>query len=116
MNKLKGLSLFKKSLLLLAVVALLICGYFLAVGTADSVAKTASLTGGLVEDLRLMRWGVIGLIILMWNKAVVVLASYRELSDERVAYAKSLRWRVAVYFVIFELVIIEGLPSKILGL
>ena len=115
MGSIKGLSLLKKRILFLLACIVLICAYVMATGNAESVANTAITTSGFVEKTRMIRWVGIILLVSFWPQVVKILGHYYNLPDDRRVYAESLRWRVAVYFIAFEFLVIEGVPGKLLG-
>lgn len=111
----KKVSYLKKSIYALVALILLIAAYLVAVSLSDGAVKLSSMTSEFSNITRVIRWGVIAATIAFWDGIVAFAAVKYTLSDERVSYAKSLRWRAAIYFVLFEFFIVEAIPSKLLG-
>lgn len=104
-----------KGLALLGLIAVAIVAYLIAANTTEEVSGMAVSASTLTDQLRPFRWGLIALTFLLWNHLVPLWGQWKNLSEERMEYAKSLRWRLLAYTVLFEVVIIESLPSKLLG-
>lgn len=104
-----------KGLALLGLIAIGIVTYLVAANTAEEVSGIAASASTLTDQLRPIRWGVIAFTFILWDHLVLLWGRWKELSEERVTYVKSLRWRLLGYTVLFEMIIIESLPSKLLG-
>lgn len=109
-------SLLIKSLV--ALLALFVCSmlFLAATNTHEEVAGLAAATDKLSETFRFFRWAALVLLITFWDNVVDIYASMKELSDEQSTYAKTMQWRVGALLVAFDLIVIEGLPAKLMGL
>lgn len=87
-----------------------------ATQTHEEVAGLASATEHLSSTFRYFRWGALILLITFWDNVVDLYGSYRELSAEQIEYAKTLQLRIGAMLVAFDLLVIEGLPSKLIEL
>ena len=47
-----------------------------------------------------------------WSFWIRVLARWKDLDDDQIRYALSMRWRVAMWFIIIELVIVQDVIQK----
>lgn len=111
----------RHAMLIKAIIALgvIFVGGFLllaATQTHDEVAGLASATENLSSTFRYFRWGALILLITFWDNVVELYGGYKELSTEQLEYAKSLQLRVGTMLVAFDLLVIEGLPSKLIEL
>tara|TARA_R110001606_G_C15404703_1_gene654257 strand:+ start:47693 stop:48040 length:348 start_codon:yes stop_codon:yes gene_type:complete len=114
--KLTGRRYLKMSILALVIIAILVSVFYFATTSYKDVELIAGATSGFVDTLRWFRWGIIILLTALWPQITAVIVAYKHLEPEQVQKLAALRWRVPVYLVIFELLVIESLPSKILGL
>jgi len=104
-----------KALIGLAVLVIIGMILLAATNTHEEVASLAEATQDLNNVMRLFRWTVLVLIIAFWEKIVELYAPVKGLSEKQIAYAKSLQWRVAAILVVFDLLVIEAIPARLLG-
>lgn len=104
------MSWLKKTLLFLLAIIVAAIGWILVTNTADGVADTAQ-TLDLADQTRLIRWGLLGAIIIFWSDLVDLFK--KRLSDEQVFRAKNMHWRVAVALVVFEVLVVESALTMI---
>jgi hypothetical protein len=108
--------MYKKSVLILSVIALfIVAATALAVSAAYNISEIQLFTGSLTATLRPWRWLIIGSIIVFWPYIIDLLAKKNNLPDERIKYGKSLRYRVLIYFVVFEILIVENVAYQLFG-
>lgn len=109
-------SLLIKSLI--ALLAMIVGGmiFLAATNTHEEVAGLSAATDNLSETFRYFRWTALVLLITFWENVVDIYASVKGLSEEQSAYAKTMQWRVGAMLVAFDLIVIEGLPAKLIGL
>lgn len=102
---------------LIGLAALIICGMILvaALNTHEEVVGFSQTVQSWESTLRLFRWTLLILVIAFWEKIIDLLAPVKNLTAEQVAYAKSIQWRVAVILVVFDLLVIEAVPAKLMG-
>jgi hypothetical protein len=64
-------------------------------------------------QLYLALWRVFLFLVLIgaWRHWVELMAGWTGMSDDRVRYARSQRWRVAAWLTLIELILIDGLPK-----
>lgn len=106
----------KISLFILVAVAALVAVFFFATKSYEDVETIAETTSGFVDTLRWFRWGLILALAGFWPQLTSFIVTYKNLNQEQQARLAAFRWRVPLYLAIFELLVIESLPSKILGL
>lgn len=109
-------SLLIKSLIALAALIIGSTLFLTATKTHDEVAGLAESTDQLNNTIRYIRWTALVLLITFWENVVEIYGSYRELSKEQIEYAKNLQVRVGAMLVAFDLLVIEGLPAKLIEL
>lgn len=109
-------SLLIKSLIALAVLVVGSTLILMATKTHNEVAGLAEATEQLNNTFRYVRWTALVLLITFWENVVDIYGSFRELSGEQIEYAKSLQLRIGVMLVAFDLLVIEGLPTKLIEL
>lgn len=107
------MSWLKKTLLFLLVLVAAGIGLLLVAATTEEVASLSEIS--LKDSTRLIRWGTAGAVIIFWDNLISLWANHKGLDDEQAERAISMRWRVAAWFVAFELIVIEALPVTILG-
>lgn len=107
------MSWLKKTVLFLLVLVAAGIGLLLVAATNEEVASLSEMS--LKDSTRLIRWGAAGSVIIFWDNLISLWANHKGLDDEQTQRAISMRWRVAAWFVAFELIVIEALPVRILG-
>lgn len=63
-----------------------------------------------------IRWGVIGFIAMGWPVVVRVVQRRQRFSGEEIALLKSLRWRIAIWLVVIELLLGQNLIGQFIAL
>lgn len=108
----------KRSLIWLAGITF---GLIVILGLLNVAAQTSDEIAGMVETLssfgsiaRFVRWGALGAIIMFWDQIIDYAAKSKGLDEEQVKRAKAMRWRVAGFILIFDLLVIESLPARLM--
>ena len=109
-------SLLIKSLIALAALIIGSTLILMATKTHKEVASLAEATEQLNNTFRYIRWTALVLIITFWENVVDLYATLRDLTPEQSEYAKSLQLRVGAMLVAFDLLVVEGLPAKLIEL
>jgi|GEM_PF-1571277 len=57
-------------------------------------------------------WRIFLFLVLIgaWRHWVELMAGWTGMNDDRIRYARSQRWRVGVWLILIELILIDGLP------
>ena len=54
-------------------------------------------------------------IVLCWNPVVERIAQHQGWESDHTAFVQGLRWRVAIWLIIFELVLVQNIVGRFLG-
>ena len=109
--------MIKKSLIFVLIIAILVViATLTTVWTGESITDISTFTASLTSTLRPFRWLFLFSIVAFWPFLIDFLARKHALDAERVAYGHSLRWRVGLYLIAFEFIVIEAVPARLLGL
>ena len=66
--------------------------------------------------LRLMRWSIIILFIVSWPQLVNFVGQRSKVTDEQLAYWRSAVYRIAIWLVLFELLVGENIIYQLVHL
>lgn len=110
----------RKSFLLCASLAALLTmlvGYLLMHRLqTDSVQAIRQSIDAWRMTLAALRWTAIAVVALGWNYLLAGLVNVRILSRSGATRCTELRWRIVTWLVILELVLVQGMFVKVLGL
>lgn len=120
MGKTKGKSYYlKKSLLWLLTVSLglivILILLVIAGQTHSQIASIVEAVGSFDSVARFIRWGLLGTIIMFWDQVVEYAGKAKGFSNEQIYRAKNMRWRVAAFILVFEIFVVEAVPSRLMG-
>ncbi|MBD3633660.1 MAG: hypothetical protein HUJ23_01985 [Methylophaga sp.] len=84
------------------------------VETKDDLSKFSANVSGWNNSLRFVRWALIASLVVFWSEICQFMAKYKELSSAQLEHAKTMKWRVIGALIVFEILIIESLPTKLI--
>ncbi|MDX1750884.1 MAG: hypothetical protein R3271_11245 [Methylophaga sp.] len=111
--------IYKAVILLVGIILLMTTTLAVTTIVFNLNEQVSSLSGsieGLKNKFTLFRWSVLGLIIVFWPQLINLIAKYYDARSEQVDAMKNRRWRYAALFIAFDLIVIEALPGRLLGL
>lgn len=109
----------KKSLLWLGVITVLVLVsiglVFTASNTHQQVASIVSGLSSFESMARFVRWGLLGALIMFWEQAAAYIVHLKSLDEEQHQRLLAMKWRVALFILAFELLVVEAVPAKLMG-
>jgi hypothetical protein len=109
----------KKSLLWLAgitVALIVILGLLnVAAQTHQEVAYFVQTMSSFESVARYIRWGFLGAVIMFWDQIAELYGKAKGFDDVQIQRAQAMRWRVAVFIIAFEFVVVEAVPARLMS-
>lgn len=65
---------------------------------------------------RLIRWGLIALLVLIWPKIIDIIGSHLNFTPQKIIYWKQQTCRIAMWLIIFEAIVVENIVGKLIYL